>query len=198
METQLRGNKVLSEKLKIISKKLDEIVAAESQTDTEIHMISDSIDVIADTSDTIFGITEFMKEKSNELKEVSDYHKEEAENAVNEICDLMEECMEIEGTAEDDNLKDKLKNIISHLEKLAEYLSEKIVCGYEDFVTVAEGYDHDVEMIDHSICEYVDMSHDIQNVVREIADTVDEITEASEDVSREFKELIEKIEEEQQ
>ena len=69
MEEQLRGMEVFSKKLKLISDRLEEIVAAESQTDTEIHMVSDSIDVISDTSDTIFGITEFMKEKNNEKRQ---------------------------------------------------------------------------------------------------------------------------------
>ena len=108
MEEQLRGMEVFSKKLKLISDRLEEIVAAESQTDTEIHMVSDSIDVISDTSDTIFGITEFMKEKNNELKEVSDYHREEAEEAVNRICDLLEECADMESIAEDEDLKNRL------------------------------------------------------------------------------------------
>lgn len=195
MEEQL-GEKVgLSEKLKIISEKLDEIVAAGFQTDTEIHMVSDSLDVISDTSDTIFGITEFMKEKNAELKEVSEYHKEEAENAVNEICNLIQECQEMEECLKEEKIKVRLREMVLHMEHLAEFLSDKVVGGYEDFVTVAEGYEHDVEMIDHSICEYVDMSHDIQNVVREIADSVDEIAEASQNVSNEFKELITEAEE---
>lgn len=195
MEEQL-GEKVgLSEKLKIISEKLDEIVAAGFQTDTEIHMVSDSLDVISDTSDTIFGITEFMKEKNAELKEVSEYHKEEAENAVNEICNLIQECQEMEECLKEEKIKVRLREMVLHMEHLAEFLSDKVVGGYEDFVTVAEGYEHDVEMIDHSICEYVDMSHDIQNVVRDIADSVDEIAEASQNVSNEFKELITEAEE---
>ena len=193
MEEQLRGMEVFSKKLKLISDRLEEIVAAESQTDTEIHMVSDSIDVISDTSDTIFGITEFMKEKNNELKEVSDYHREEAEEAVNRICDLLEECADMESIAEDEDLKNRLGELVSQLEKLAEDLSEKVVTGYDDFVTVAEGYDHDIEMIDHSICDFLDMSHDIQNVVRVIADSVNEITEASENVAKEFKNLLDEI-----
>lgn len=195
MEEQLGGKIGLSEKLKIISEKLDEIVAAGFQTDTEIHMVSDSLDVISDTSDTIFGITEFMKEKNTELKEVSEYHKEEAENAVNEICNLIQECQEMEECLKEEKIKERLREMVLHMEHLAEFLSDKVVGGYEDFVTVAEGYEHDVEMIDHSICEYVDMSHDIQNVVRDIADSVDEIAEASQNVSNEFKELITEAEE---
>ncbi len=191
MEEQLGGKVGLSDKLKMLSEKLDEIVAAGFQTDTEIHMVSDSLDVIADTSDTIFGITEFMKEKNMELKEVSDYHKEEAENAVNEICDLIQECQEMEDSLEEDKIRQRLSEMILHMEHLAEFLSEKVVSGYEDFVTVAEGYEHDVEMIDHSICEYVDMSHDIQNVVRGLADSVDELAEASKNISKEFKDLLE-------
>lgn len=191
MEEQLGGKVGVSDKLKMLSEKLDEIVAAGFQTDTEIHMVSDSLDVIADTSDTIFGITEFMKEKNMELKEVSDYHKEEAENVVNEICDLIQECQEMEDSLEEDKIRQRLSEMILHMERLAEFISEKVVRGYEDFVTVAEGYEHDVEMIDHSICEYVDMSHDIQNVVRGLADSVDELAEASKNISKKFKDLLE-------
>lgn len=191
MEEQLGGKVGVSDKLKMLSEKLDEIVAAGFQTDTEIHMVSDSLDVIADTSDTIFGITEFMKEKNMELKEVSDYHKEEAENVVNEICDLIQECQEMEDSLEEDKIRQRLSEMILHMERLAEFISEKVVRGYEDFVTVAEGYERDVEMIDHSICEYVDMSHDIQNVVRGLADSVDELAEASKNISKKFKDLLE-------
>lgn len=191
MEEQLGGKVGVSDKLKMLSEKLDEIVAAGFQTDTEIHMVSDSLDVIADTSDTIFGITEFMKEKNMELKEVSDYHKEEAENVVNEICDLIQECQEMEDSLEEDKIRQRLSEMILHMERLAEFISEKVVSGYEDFITVAEGYEHDVEMIDHSICEYVDMSHDIQNVVRGLADSVDELAEASKNISKKFKDLLE-------
>lgn len=191
MEEQLKGQKKVSGKLKILSEKLDDIVAAQCQTDTDIHMVSDSIDVIADISDTIFGVTEFMKEKNSELREISDYHKEEAENAVDNICDLIRECQEMKKCITEDSIKGHLTEIILHMEELAEFVSEKIVPGYEDFVTVAEGYEHDVEMIDHSICEYIDMSHNIQNVVREIADSIDSITEASEIVSGEMRDLVE-------
>lgn len=198
MDEQLRGKKGVFEKLEILSGKLDEIVAAQCQTDTDIHMVSDSIDVIVDTSDTVFDMIEFIKEKSVELKEVSTYHREEAENAVEEICNLIQECQTIIDKAEEEKMKEQVSEMILHMESLAEFISEKIVAGYEDFITVAEGYEHDMEMIDHSLCEYTDMSHDIQNVVRNIADSVDEITEASEEISREVKELIEKKAEEQE
>lgn len=192
MEEQLRGRNI-SEKLKILSERLDVIAAAQNQVDTEIHMVSDSIDVIADTSDTIFGITEFMRQKNDELKEVSGYHRDEAEEVIGEICDLIRECQEIKDCTEEYERNEFLEKMILHMEELAEFISNKIVEGYEDFLTVAEGYEHDIEMIDHSICEFVDMSHDIQNVVRDIADSVDEITEASGNVAMEVKELADEM-----
>lgn len=190
MKEQWEQNNGVSERIKLLSEELEEIVAAQSQTDTDIHMVSDSIDVIADTSDTIFGITEFMKEKNEELREVSAYHREEAEGAVNEICDLIQECQEMEAGTDNEVLRKQINDVVLHMERLAEFLSEKVVGGYEDFITIAEGYEHDVEMIDHSICEYVDMSHHIQNVVREIADAVDEIAEVSRNVAHKLRDLL--------
>ena len=85
MEEQLKGQKKVSGKLKILSEKLDDIVAAQCQTDTDIHMVSDSIDVMADTSDSLSDYTIYLKEKAGKLKEASKSGSEDLEEIVEEI-----------------------------------------------------------------------------------------------------------------
>ena len=45
-----------------ISKTIEDIAAANQQVDTDIHMVSDSIDIMADTSDSLSDYTIYLKE----------------------------------------------------------------------------------------------------------------------------------------
>ena len=46
-----------------LGKTIEDIVAANQQVDTDIHMVSDSIDIMADTSDSLSEYTIYLKER---------------------------------------------------------------------------------------------------------------------------------------
>lgn len=167
----------LSQKIDVCSEYTRELVSAIMQVDTDIHMVNDSIDVISDTSDTIYGVTEFMKKKTEELIECSDYHRKEAQDVIEGLCDILEALNSVKDQVADISIKDSLSEIIRKSEGLTELLSDKVEPGYEDFTEVADNFNNDIEMIEGAICDFVNMSHDIQNVVRVIADSMDEIVD---------------------
>lgn len=129
------------ERMGKLSKTMEDVAAAGQQVDTDIHMISDSIDIMADTSDSLSDYTLYIKEKSEQLKQALNSKQEELPEIVDGICELIEEC-------------------------------NSLLFGF------------------------VEMSHEIQNVVRTIANDMDEVYEATKDVSDVFKKLTEEIEEE--
>lgn len=62
---------------------------------------------------------------------------------------------------------------------IAEYVVNTVLPQYDDFVESGDFYNGDAEFIDSAIGEFMEMSHNIQNVVRDIASSVDNISTAS-------------------
>ena len=135
MGSYLKCNKDFPDRMVQIGKTVEDIVAADKQVDTDIHMVSDSIDIMADTSDSLSDYTVYLKEKIAKLKDISSTENEELIETVDEICEIIDEC-------------------------------NSLLFGF------------------------VEMSHEIQNVVRGIANNVDEITEATGEVSEVFNDLV--------
>lgn len=136
MSTYLKNETDLPHKMTKIGKVIDDIAAADQQVDTDIHMISDSIDIMADTSDSLSEYTVYLKEKIEKLKETAKTYGNEVGEIADEIAEIIDEC-------------------------------NSLLFGF------------------------VEMSHEIQNVVRSIASDIDEITELTVDVSDEFRVLVE-------
>ena len=62
--------KIFPDNIIRLGKSIEDIVAANQQVDTDIHMVSDSIDIMADTSDSLSDYTLYIKEKSAKLKDL--------------------------------------------------------------------------------------------------------------------------------
>ena len=135
MGSYLKCDKDFPNKLIQLGKTVEDIAAADQQVDTDIHMVSDSIDIMADTSDSLSEYTIYLKDRIAKLKELASSENEEMIETVDEICEIIDEC-------------------------------NSLLFGF------------------------VEMSHEIQNVVRGIANNVDEITEATGEVSVAFEELL--------
>ena len=135
MTSYLKCDKDFPEKMIQLGKTVEDIAAADQQVDTDIHMVSDSIDIMADTSDSLSDYTRYLEERIEKLKVLAGTENQEMIETVEEICEIIGEC-------------------------------NSLLFGF------------------------VEMSHEIQNVVRSIASNVDEITEATGEVSEAFCELV--------
>ena len=92
MGSYLKFDKDFPDKLVRIGKTIEDIVAADQQVDTDIHMVSDSIDIMVDTSDSLSEYTIFLKDRISKLKELAGSDNEEMIETVDEICEIIEEC----------------------------------------------------------------------------------------------------------
>lgn len=135
MGSYLKCDKDFPDKMVQLAKTVEDITAADQQVDTDIHMVSDSIDIMADTSDSLSEYTIYLKDKISKLKELAGSENKEMIETADEICEIIEEC-------------------------------NSLLFGF------------------------VEMSHEIQNVIRGIANNVDEITEATGEVSEAFGDLV--------
>ena len=82
MGSSQKGESQFPEDMIKIGKTIEDIAAANQQVDTDIHMVSDSIDVMADTSDSLSDYTIYLKEKADKLKEASKSDSEDLEEIV--------------------------------------------------------------------------------------------------------------------
>ena len=62
MGSYLKCDKDFPNKLIQLGKTVEDIAAADQQVDTDIHMVSDSIDIMADTSDSLSEYTIYLRE----------------------------------------------------------------------------------------------------------------------------------------
>ena len=68
MGSYLKCDKDFPDKMVRLGKTVEDIAMADQQVDTDIHMVSDSIDIMADTSDSLSDYTGYLKERIAKLK----------------------------------------------------------------------------------------------------------------------------------
>ena len=90
-DSQNCGNHIPDDMIRL-GKTIEDIAIANQQVDTDIHMVSDSIDIMADTSDSLSDYTVYLKEKAAKLKEAAKSGGNNLEEIVDEICELVDEC----------------------------------------------------------------------------------------------------------
>ncbi len=83
---------------------------------------------------------------------------------------------------------DAVNELSSSAGQIADYVVSTILPQYDDFVESGDSYNDDADFINNMIGEFAEMSHKIQNVVRNITASVDSISlssnQASEGVSK--------------
>ncbi len=77
---------------------------------------------------------------------------------------------------------------------IADYVVNTVLPKYDDFVEAGDSYNDDADFIDSTIGEFVEMSHNIQDVVRSIAASVDNISEASDHAADSISAVADQIE----
>jgi methyl-accepting chemotaxis protein len=89
--SQNNGNHIPDDMIRL-GKTIEDIAEANRQVDTDIHMVSDSIDIMADTSDSLSEYTIYLKENADRLKEASKSGASDLQDIVDVICEIVGEC----------------------------------------------------------------------------------------------------------